>query len=121
MLRSHLETMAAMSDILVQSADLLGPHPGCGLNAMLKYSLSTLHACIMDPASAVFNRSVAEATLAQARGSSGSGASPSGGSKKNRQPAANGGGNRERERSDGGDRKREHNYAYEPRKERRSS
>ncbi len=58
---------AAFSDLMVDSCEHLGPHPGCGLNTMLQYSSGRLLKCLRDPLAAKFNKASADAALAQVR------------------------------------------------------
>ncbi|KXZ43129.1 hypothetical protein GPECTOR_101g30 [Gonium pectorale] len=62
-----LEFHTKIYKVAVQAAENLGPQQGCGLNTMVKYISSMAMSCLEDPATAVYNKSAAEAMLATAR------------------------------------------------------
>lgn len=65
--RFSLAALLAFAKVAVQAAENLGPQQGCGLNTMVKYISSMAMSCLEDPATAVYNKSAAEAMLATAR------------------------------------------------------
>ena len=67
----YLSILAAATSLSNQAAEHLARQPGYGLNAMVAYIQQSLSACLEDPATATFNKSVAETVVASVRTDSG--------------------------------------------------
>ncbi|GLC39128.1 hypothetical protein PLESTM_000842900 [Pleodorina starrii] len=94
----YVKTALATATICLEAAENLGPRPGCGLNAMLKYANIRLMDCLLEPDAVAYSATAANAVYEAVRNESGR----NGG----------GGGNRRGGRSDRG-RKRERDDSRE--------
>jgi uncharacterized membrane protein YgcG len=95
--RHSVKTLKAIMQIAVASAEHLGTRPGCGLNAMLRYTNSQLMDCLLSPDTTTFNATAAAAALEAARsenGRAGGGSGGGGGGARRGGGGGGGGGNR---------------------------
>ncbi|GLC48657.1 hypothetical protein PLESTB_000122200 [Pleodorina starrii] len=63
----HIKALQALGRITVGAVENVGPQPGYGLNAMLKYISSSLFNCIMTPDTTNYNQATAQAMLEAAK------------------------------------------------------
>ncbi|GLC44859.1 hypothetical protein PLESTM_001655100 [Pleodorina starrii] len=63
----HIKALQALGRIAVGAVENVGPQPGYGLNAMLKYISSSLFNCIMTPDTTNYNQATAQAMLEAAK------------------------------------------------------
>ncbi|GLC68010.1 hypothetical protein PLESTF_000635300 [Pleodorina starrii] len=63
----YVKTALAVASICLDTAENLGPRPGCSLNAMLKYANSRLMDCLLEPEAVAYNATAANAVYEAVR------------------------------------------------------